>query len=111
MAKRLSKALRGQRRWIGIQISADFSSRAKVKSIIETIASELKLSTMPKLMDFDQRVYPNGCGTGIIQVKLTDYNKLRQYLSSANSLNQIGMSSLTSSGKIRLVRERLSVVS
>ena len=109
MAKRLSKALRGKRRWIGIQISADISSRAKLKSIIETIASQLELSTMPKLMDFDQRVYSNGCGTGIIQVKLPDYNKLREYLSSANSLHQIGISSLTSSGKIRLVRERLSV--
>ena len=42
MAKRLSKALRGKRRWIGIQISAEISSRAKVKSIIETIASELE---------------------------------------------------------------------
>ena len=110
MAKRLSKALRDKRRWIGLQISPDISSRARVKSIIEMIASELELSTMPKLIDFDQRVYSNGCGTGIIQVKLPDYKKLREYLSSANSLHQSGISSLTSSGKIRLVRQRLSVV-
>ena len=109
MAKRLSKALRGKRRWIGIQISADISSRANAKSVIGTIASELDLTNNLKLVDFNPRVLSNGCGTAIIQVKLTDYVKLREYLSSDNSFNQTGISSLTSSGKIRLVRDRLSM--
>ena len=109
MAKRLSKALRGKRRWIGIQISADISSRDNAKSVIEMIASELDLSNNLKLVDFDPRVLSMAVEPDIIQVKLTDYVKLREYLSGDNSFNQTGISSLTSSGKIRLVRERLSM--
>jgi|TARA_B100000287_G_scaffold259688_1_gene244265 RNase P/RNase MRP subunit POP5 len=108
MAKRLSKALRGKRRWIGVQISANVHSRSETKSLIERISNDLQLSANPKLMDFEQNVLSNGCGTGIIQVNLTDYMKFRTHISTVESLNIVGMSSITSSGKIRLVRERLS---
>ena len=108
MAKRLSKALRGKRRWIGVQISANVHSRSETKSLIERISNDLQLSANPKLMDFEQNVLSNGCGTGIIQVNLTDYMKFRTHISTVESLDKIGISSITSSGKIRLVRERLS---
>ena len=108
MAKRLSKALRGKRRWIGLQLSADIRSRSQIKAIIKEISTHLQLSSDPRLMDFDLDVLPNGCGTGIVQVKLSDYLTFREHISAENSSDKIGISSLTSSGKIRLVRERLS---
>jgi len=108
MARRLSKALRGKRRWIGLQLSADIRSRSQMKVIIEEISNQLKLSSSPRLMDLHLDVLPNGCGTGIVQLKLTDYLPFREHISAEDSLNKIGISSLTSSGKIRLVRERLS---
>ena len=108
MARRLSKALRGKRRWIGLQLSVDIRSRSETKAIIEEISNNLQLSSNPKLIDFELDVLPNGCGTGIVQVKLPDYLRFREYISEENSLEKIGISSLTSSGKIRLVRERLS---
>ena len=108
MAKRLSKALRGKRRWIGMQLSADIRSRSQIKAIIKEISTHLQLSSDPRLMDFDPDVLSNGCGTGIVQVKLSDYLTFREHISADNSLDKIGISSLTSSGKIRLVRERLS---
>ena len=108
MAKRLSKALRGKRRWIGVQLSSKIRSRNQLNTIIQGISSHLQLSSEPKLIDFDLDVIPNGCGTGILQVKLSDYPQFREHISSNDSLDKIGIFSLTSSGKIRLVRERLS---
>tara|TARA_B100001248_G_C27303270_1_gene418187 strand:- start:302 stop:637 length:336 start_codon:yes stop_codon:yes gene_type:complete len=110
MAKRLSKALRGKRRWIGLQISANIRSRSELMFIIERISTDLRLPENPKLIDFEQNVLSNGCGIAIIQVKLKHYMKFRKYISTIDSLDKIGMSSVTSSGKIRLVRQRLSVL-
>lgn len=110
MAKRLSKALRGKRRWIGVQLSSNIRSRNQLKTIIQGISSNLQLSSEPKLIDFDLDVISNGCGTGILQVKLSDYSQFREHISRNDSLDKIGISSLTSSGKIRLVRERLCSV-
>ena len=39
MARRLSKALRGKRRWIGLQLSVDIRSRSETKAIIEEISN------------------------------------------------------------------------
>ena len=80
----------------------------KQKRLLKKFQINLQLSSNPKLMDFELDVLPNGCGTGIVQVKLPDYLPFREYISEENSLEKIGISSLTSSGKIRLVRERLS---
>ena len=90
------------------KLSVDIRSRSETKAIIEEISNYLQLSSNPKLIDFELDVLPNGCGTGIVQVKLPDYLPFREYISEENSLEKIGISSLTSSGKIRLVRERLS---
>ena len=108
MAKRLSKALRGKRRWIGVQISADVSSRSETKKILETISTDLQLSATPKLIDFNQHALADGCGTAVIQIPLTDYQEFRESISNVESLDKIGIMSLTTSGKIRLVRQRLS---
>ena len=108
MAKRLSKALRGKRRWIGVLISAGVSSRSETKKILETISTDLQLSATPKLIDFNQHALADGCGTAVIQIPLTDYQEFRESISNVESLDKIGIMSLTTSGKIRLVRQRLS---
>ena len=87
MPKRLTKALRGKRRWIGCHCKG-FSSRSELTAF---------LSDLPvKLFDF----YDEKC---ILQVNLLDYEMVRDVLSSGRIV------SITSSGKIKLVRERMEM--
>ena len=110
MAKRLSKALRGKRRWIGVLLSSQFNSRKDVETKLSAIFSDSDLTTSPKLMDFSLGIISNGYSTGILQVKLEDYSTVRTRLENNDSLEKLGISSVTSSGKIRLVRQRLSEI-
>ena len=110
MAKRLSKALRGKRRWIGVLLSSQFNSRKDVETKLSAIFSDSDLTGSPKLMDFSLGIISNGCSTGVLQVKLEDYSTVRTRLENIDSLEKLGISSVTSSGKIRLVRQRLSKI-
>ena len=85
MAKKLTKALRGKRRWIGCECSG-FNSRSE----LETFLQDLPV----KLYDFED-------GKCILVVRLEDYESIRDSLSKGRVV------SVTSSGKIRLVRERM----
>ena len=87
MPKRLSKALRGKRRWIGCHCPG-FSKRSELLDFF----SELPV----RLFDFDNEK----C---ILQVKLEDFESVRDTLSSGRVV------SMTSSGKIKLVRERMGL--
>ena len=110
MAKRLSKALRGKRRWIGVLLSSQFNSRKDVETKLNAIFSDSDLTTSPKLMDFSLGIISNSCSTGVLQVKLEDYSTVRTRLENNDSFERLGISSVTSSGKIRLVRQRLSEI-
>jgi len=110
MAKRLSKALRGKRRWIGVLLSSQFKNRKDVETKLNAIFSSSGLAGSPKLMDFSLGISSNGCSTGVLQVKLEDYSTVRTRLENNDSLEKLGISSITSSGKIRLVRQRLSEI-
>ena len=86
MAKKLTKALRGKRRWVGC-LCSDFEERSELKKY---------LSKYPvSLYDFED-------GKCILMVKLEDYDGLKVELSNGK------VTSETSSGKIRLVRERMN---
>ena len=86
MAKKLTKALRGKRRWIGC-ISRDFNSRSELENY---------LSKLPvKLYDFED-------GKCILMSRLEDYDSVRELLSEGRVVSE------TSSGKIRLVRDRMN---
>tara|TARA_B100001996_G_C18238337_1_gene430352 strand:+ start:198 stop:482 length:285 start_codon:yes stop_codon:yes gene_type:complete len=86
MAKKLTKALRGKRRWIGC-FCPDFTERSEL---------ERHLTKLPvRLYDFED-------GKCILMVKLEDYEEIKVKLSKGMVVSQ------TSSGKIRLVRERMS---
>ena len=110
MAKRLSKALRGTRRWIGLIISKDIASRTQLATELTQILSVLDLSNKPRIMDFNLSQISDGRRTGIIEVNLSDYGAVRDLLTTPNLGVKSVISSYTSSGKIKLVRERLSEI-
>jgi len=85
VAKKLSKALRGKRRWIGCNCRG-FQTRDQVLEYF---------SKLPvRLFDFENEM----C---IIETKLENYEHVKSQLSSGDIVSQ------TSSGKIKLVRERM----
>lgn len=86
MAKKLTKALRGKRRWIGCTCEG-FDSKSDL---------EKYLSSFPvKLYDFEN-------GNCIVVVRLEDFESVRESFAEGRVV------SVTSSGKIRLVRERMN---
>ena len=86
MAKKLTKALRGKRRWIGCTCEG-FDSKDDL---------EKYLSSFPvKLYDFEN-------GNCIVVVRLEDFESVRESFAEGRVV------SVTSSGKIRLVRERMN---
>lgn len=87
MSKKPSKALRGKRRWIGCEYE-NFSTRKELEDY---------LSDVPvKLYDMDN-------GKCVISVLLVNYEDVKQKLALSPVV------SITSSGKIKLVRERLGL--
>ena len=122
VAKRLTKALRGKRRWIGVAFSPSVQGRSEAESIVEQLKTTLGEPSL-RLMDFipaNQR--PKRCvvtelaleraedqGLGILRVPLPAYQKIRTLLESNDWATNGGVHSLTASGKIRLVRERLGL--
>ncbi len=124
MAKRLSKALRGKRRWFGIAFTDLHKSRKDIELVLKSIKSEKSFTKKLRLMDLhisskelSVKLTKNldfelpvdvSFGFGIIEVSLEDSNKFRDLLNES-LLSEFGMISLTMSGKIRLVRERLKL--
>ncbi len=94
MAQRLSKALRDKRRWIGLSVSPAISKRDELKEILSKIAPVGNW----KLYDFKE-------SKAILRILLKDQSEWRKVLSDES--NQVH--SITMSGKIRLVRERLGL--
>ena len=93
MGKRLTKALRGKRRWIGLHVS-DFNSRDELKKAIETIAP----SSEWKLTAFEGE-------KAILRVRLEDLDDWKSKLVDSTT----NIHSVTTSGKIRLVKERIGL--
>jgi len=121
MAKRLSKALRGKRRWVGIECTAQFDSRSSLAKHLSDLFESIEQTGEFELMEF----YPAGSevaidtvssldgteprGFGILQIPHSAYEAVRLLFEREDSLSHHGVHSLTSSGKIRLVRERLNL--
>jgi len=120
VAKRLTKALRGKRRWVGIAFAPSVRSRADAEALVQSLKTSLNQPSL-RLMDFvpaERR--PELCtptdtvdsrsleeGLGIVRTPLSTYPLLRTMLGS--EIEALGAQSLTASGKIRLVRERLGL--
>ncbi len=122
MAKRLLKALRGKRRWLGFQCSTDYTSRQSIGQKLKLIFEGDVHCDEIRVMDF----YPAGCddaktvsealditptsfGFGILQIPHPATEVVRSEIGRDDSMQVHGIQSLTMSGKIRLVRERLSL--
>lgn len=122
MAKRLTKALRGKRRWLGFQSTLEHPTRQSIEKKIQELFDQDGQSSRIRLMDFVpcgsevaatlvptlESAIPS-LGFGILQVPHPISAHVRSVLESEDSLERNGIQSLTTSGKIRLVRERLSL--
>lgn len=111
----LSKAKRGKRRWLGLQFSSEIAGRDEFKAVMKS------LSSLPDTWRlYDLKVgSETTTGLAIIRVPLEDYPAFREVLSGddgsghkpSNGENEVEpkVISRTSSGKIKLIRERLGL--
>lgn len=101
---RVSKARRGKRRWIGLEVASSIRSR---EACTEALATLEEGGPTVRLYDFvpGDEVSP---GRAIIVVRLQHAPAVRAQLQGAFGLDA-GLVALTTSGKIRLVRERLGL--
>jgi len=120
MAKRLTKALREKRRWLGVLVEPTCTKRSDVQDRLDALMSSLDPTPDIRLMDFFNREQrhvldsPDGPveateGVAILRIHLKDARTLRALLEGENAITKHGFRSLTTSGKIRLVRERLGL--
>ena len=108
MAKRLTKALRGKRRWFGINVDNKFSTRNQLAEHLNLLSKELELTKTIRLMDFELSS-SSEFALAIIEVKLQDSKLLRANIEDEKAIENFGIQSITTSGKIRLVRDRLNL--
>ena len=126
MAKRLSKALRGKRRWVGVGFPSAIQDRSDAVSVIEAAFAHIRTEKGIRLMDFHEHSSAQGQTTqhhleaegspieplsyGVLQVPHEIYSQVLELTRAEDSLKNRSIFSITSSGKIRLVRERLGLV-
>ena len=91
---RPKKAARGKHRWVAIQVNKSIQ-RDSLKKLLGEILKGLEW----KLFDSEKQSKRT---FAIIKITLSDY---QQALSTLNEIS--GFETITSSGKIRLVRERV----
>jgi len=108
MAKRLTKALRGKRRWFGINVNSQFSTRNQLAEHLNLLSSKWELTRPIRLMDFEFSS-AGELSLAIIEVKLQDSKLLRTNIGDEKAIDEFGIRSITTSGKIRLVRDRLNL--
>ena len=113
-AKSHSKTKRGKRRWIGLQISPGIGSRDEFTAVMKS------LSSLPDTWRlFDLKVgTETTAGLAIVRVPLEDYSTFREVLRGDDGIGHKSgdeievepkVISLTSSGKIKMIRERLGL--
>jgi len=95
---RLNKAARGKRRWVGLTLVSESASR----SDCEDIFAELLRGIEWKL--YDLVVEDDGLIKAIVRVGLSDWKEANGRLNSHEFCETV-----TTSGKIRLVRGRLGI--
>ena len=95
---KLGKAARGKHRWIGLTIHGQKNGRDACEEVLTKQLGGLKFQLYDCISDSDHV-------SAIIKVALGDYREVLTRIESADLI-----SSRTSSGKIRLVRERMEIV-
>ena len=94
---RLGKVARGKRRWVGIHISPPADSRDSCEKAIAVPLGGIKWKM------YDCRTDESGT-LAIIRVSLEDCEEVTTRLNNSQNI-----STLTRSGKIRLVRQRMGI--
>jgi hypothetical protein len=103
-------------------VDPTFTTREDVDACVATLCERMDIKPV-RLMDFlspnertqrcveHEHTLANDLegGLAILQVPLTHVNELREHLQHSEALSLHGMMSLSTSGKIRLVRERLGI--
>ncbi|MEC7097356.1 MAG: hypothetical protein VXW70_04055, partial [Candidatus Thermoplasmatota archaeon] len=97
----------GKRRWIGIIIPKKISTKGELIEYLEKLSAADEISRIPRLIEFNLGNLSDGRSTGIIEVKLEDYEIFRRLLRNDDLNHEGKMISFTASGKITLVRERM----
>jgi hypothetical protein len=92
---KLRKAARGKHRWVGLTVDESVTNREELEKLLSQ--SDV-LSGRCKLFDFID-------GKAIIRIPLESYEEAKSILKDGFN----GLISQTSSGKIRLVRERMGI--
>ena len=92
-----SKALRGKHRWVGTKVNQDELNRNTCHKLLENILGEIKFRMYDCIIEKKSALV-------IIKVALNDLKKTRVSIENSSTTEP-----LTTSGKIRLVRERLGV--
>ena len=121
MAKRLSKALRGKRRWLGLVFTSLFSDRLSFENHLRSVLEDASITPEIRLMEF----YPSTSkkakeshlsskfleshGYAVVEVRHPSYKRVREILGHEEAISLYDVRSFTSSGKIRLVRERMGL--
>ena len=100
MGPKLRKAARGKHRWVGLRYPTEITTLEEVEQLL---ISNLGEGVVRKILDFGAPV-PQTC---IIKVELSDYAMTRAALVEDS---ESALESLTSSGKLKLVRQRLADV-
>jgi hypothetical protein len=124
MAKKLSKALRGKRRWFGVAVSPQIIARNELEKSLEILQDILLCEKKLKLMDFfnsssqvaklahtnlDNSLLQGDEGFAIIQVPHEVSNEFRKLIDNQPGYSKYSMLSVSTSGKIRLIRQRLNL--
>ena len=95
---RLGKAARGKRRWIGVRINSGTAGRGAGEEILGQLLEGLQWKM------YDHYIEPDGSARAIVRARLTDCEEVTSRINSDNNC-----STITRSGKIKLVRERLGI--
>ncbi|MEC8311843.1 MAG: hypothetical protein VXZ64_03340, partial [Candidatus Thermoplasmatota archaeon] len=102
---RPSKAHRPKRRWIGVELGPRFTSRQDIEqALADLFPVKVRLMDAVPAAKRDHDV-----GLAILGVTLAVAPTVRSVLEDASTWLDHGMRGVTTSGKIRLVRERLGL--
>jgi len=128
MAKKLSKALRGKRRWFGVAVSPQIETRKELENSLQQLQVILACDKKIRLMDFfsstndvaklahtnlntslPSHSLQGDEGFAIIQVPHEVSAEFRKLLDNESGYSEYSMMSVSMSGKIRLIRQRLNL--
>ena len=102
---RPSKAHRPKRRWIGVELGPRFTSRQDIEqALADLFPDKVRLMDAVPAAKRDHDV-----GLAILGVTLAVAPAVRSVLEDASTWSEHAMRGVTTSGKIRLVRERLGL--